>query len=316
MKLWRNLIPPKTRSQTNGASIFLFLLSPVVDHILEHTNNTHQQAEATWPKAEALHRGRRHLVHSNDREDLLPPPRELYGVLDEQRSQRPFEEEVRHDLTFDIGEVYDLFNARLKETLKMGGPGGAIDETILEFYGHPSSRRFFGNLARLDTNPEQRFATYSLSAASHTAMKELFCYNLGPHEYRTFTNDRVIITVWHDNKQLMTASTEFTYQSVAKGVHRGIDLTNQTPILSIATIEALLKTATREELQTLAKSCGLATSGTNTELAFRIGGRVPPPPIGIVTPIDETSRLLLLLLLKAPLRPVMRSARPTSTICR
>jgi len=116
---------------------------------------------------------------------------------------------------------------------------------------------FFGSLARLDTNREQHCATYSLSAASHTKIKELFCYKLRPHEYRTFTNDRVIITVWHDKKQLMTASTEYTYQPVAESVHRGIDLTHRVPILRIETINALLETASQKELKDLAKLCGL-----------------------------------------------------------
>jgi len=117
------LIPLKTRSQTNGPNIFLHLLSPVVDHVLEHTNNTHQSKQKplgrklqSYTEDDVLsyiimilevccHRQENFTEHlmSKDREGL---------------SKKRYDK-FHADLTFNIGEVYELFNSRLKETLKV-----------------------------------------------------------------------------------------------------------------------------------------------------------------------------------------------------
>jgi len=136
---------------------------------------------------------------------------------------------------------------------------------------------YFGSPSWLNAQTEHYF-TLALSSASDPSLFQLFSHRLGPKEYRVFTNGRFTITLWQDNSLVVTASNLFSpVNHQREGRYRGANLSELQPSLTLETVEHLAKLPL-DQLKVLAKMCGKPFSGTAQEIAFRIGGRLPPSP--------------------------------------
>lgn len=56
---------------------------------------------------------------------------------------------------------------------------------------------YFGSISWLNLHHEDRLVTMALNSAHYPAMVELFSHQLRLHQYRTYTNGKVIVTVWN-----------------------------------------------------------------------------------------------------------------------
>lgn len=138
---------------------------------------------------------------------------------------------------------------------------------------------FFGTLTWLEARKEE-FFTLAISKSSDPALVMLLSHNLGHHQYRTFTNGNVVLTLWMDEDLVVTASTRYKVNEPeagrGEGRYKGVNMSGLTPFLSLESIHHLSQLP-HSELQSLARRSGVSSSGTNLEIAYRIGGRLPPP---------------------------------------
>lgn len=137
---------------------------------------------------------------------------------------------------------------------------------------------FFGNLNWMTTH-QDRFLTLAIPKNSDPKLFELFSKDLAHHEFRSFAKGDLVVTLWLDESLVITASTRYKTkrpgESSREGSYRGIDFNSQREKLSLPTIHILEKLP-QDQLEILAKKCGISTSGSRSDLAFRIGGRLPP----------------------------------------
>lgn len=136
---------------------------------------------------------------------------------------------------------------------------------------------YFGSPSWLNAQTEH-FFTLALSSATDPSLFQLFSYKLGPNEFRTFSNGRYVITLWQDNCLVVSASNLFSPTTQQReGRYRGANLSDLRPTLSLETVEHLAQLPL-DQLKIIAKMCGKPFSGTCQEIAYRIGGRLPPSP--------------------------------------
>jgi len=139
---------------------------------------------------------------------------------------------------------------------------------------------FFGSVSFLEAYPNHSL-TLSLNKATFP-YSTLFSYELGFHEVRIFQKGSVIVTLWHDGKLVLTGSNMFRVVPVApnqrEGRIVGYPMITKPPFLSAEKIHGLKALLSPSELKEMAKRMGLSTGGSAQDLAFRIGGRIPPPP--------------------------------------
>lgn len=114
---------------------------------------------------------------------------------------------------------------------------------------------FFGSLPWLNSH---KSFPYTLSLdPTDLPLVELFAYQLKHKEYRTYSNGELVISVWLDNKLMVTASS-LVKPPITKSqerLHRGFDVSDATPSLSLEAVETLQELS-GEDLKTLAKMCG------------------------------------------------------------
>lgn len=118
---------------------------------------------------------------------------------------------------------------------------------------------FFCNLNWLRNHSEP--VTFAVPA-DNFPYTQLFANNLRWHEYRVFTDGKIILTFWLDNKLVITASNAFQAIPPAGGEanYRGVDCSDLQPHLSVAAIQKLNSTFTLEELKALAARSSVSTS--------------------------------------------------------
>lgn len=127
---------------------------------------------------------------------------------------------------------------------------------------------YFGSVSWLMNHIDDSLVTMALNSARHLDMMELFGHQLQPHQYRTFTNERLMVTIWKDTKMLMTASNEFTFEPTGQITVTGIDTSNIQPLLSEGSIQVLHQQLTLEELQNLAKALGVSAGNFISQMLF------------------------------------------------
>jgi hypothetical protein len=99
----------------------------------------------------------------------------------------------------------------------------------------------------------------ALNAADNQGVVELFTHQLRIHQYRTFTNGNVIVTVWLDEDLVFTASSEFDTTPTIRSFLRGTDTSTPKERLSFESIKVLEERFSVEELKNLATVMGLPT---------------------------------------------------------
>lgn len=107
-------------------------------------------------------------------------------------------------------------------------------------------------------------ATFSLPENQVDGLWQLFEHNLGFHQYRSFTNDKMVITVFKDNGIVRTGSTCFKIAGLDTSITTPnlatrTNLPEEAPLLSLNDIQ-ILKNISHEGLQKLAFSLGKSTS--------------------------------------------------------
>ena len=132
---------------------------------------------------------------------------------------------------------------------------------------------FFVGLSWVQNQPRKIIA--SLSSNQEQKMMELFKKDLKHHEYRVFTDGNVTVTVFLDNKLMVTCTNAVTFSAINEGVRSGYDVSNLKPTLTVKGAE-ILKQIDSEDLKNLAKRCGLSSSGSKEQVVYRIAGRIPP----------------------------------------
>ena len=115
----------------------------------------------------------------------------------------------------------------------------------------------------------------SLSSNHEQAMMELFQQDLKHHEYRVFSNDKVTVTLFLDNKMMVTCTNAVSFSDPEEGIRHGCNVSTTKPRLSIKGAQ-ILQQLDLDDLKSLSKSCGVPSSGTKEQIAFRIAGRIPP----------------------------------------
>ena len=115
----------------------------------------------------------------------------------------------------------------------------------------------------------------SLSSNHEQAMMELFQQDLKHHEYRVFSNDKVTVTLFLDNKMMVTCTNAVSFSDPEEGIRHGYNVSTTKPRLSIRGAQ-ILQQLDLDDLKSLSKSCGVPSSGTKEQIAFRIAGRIPP----------------------------------------
>lgn len=119
---------------------------------------------------------------------------------------------------------------------------------------------FFGSLPWLSNHHENVSMTMALNSGHYSDLVELFGYQLQPHQYRTFTDGKLILTLWKDNKLMFTVSNEFEYIETNEVDYRGIDTTTIEPLLSKESIELIAQGLSSAELSGLATALGVSKS--------------------------------------------------------
>lgn len=116
---------------------------------------------------------------------------------------------------------------------------------------------FFCNLNWLRAHPN---CPVTFGVASNDVPElSLFSHNLHHHEYRLFTDGKIVLSLWLDNKLVITASNMFDLISpTTKQVYRGSDCSNSEPVLSEHTVD-VFGLLSLEELKALARRCGVST---------------------------------------------------------
>jgi len=97
----------------------------------------------------------------------------------------------------------------------------------------------------------------------HKELLELFAHNLQPGQYRTFSNGKVMATVFKDTKIVFTVSSEFDSDHVTRVFLRGLDTSSNKPRLSERAVD-ILKNLPHDDLKRLAKDLGQPESKLQT----------------------------------------------------
>lgn len=118
-------------------------------------------------------------------------------------------------------------------------------------------------------------ATFGLPETQGGGLWKLFEHDLGFHQYRSFTNGKMVITVFKDNGIVRTGSTCFKVAAMDPSITTlnlaaTTNLPEVAPLLSLNDIQ-ILKTLSHEGLQNLASALGKSTSKVNSlfMLSFR-----------------------------------------------
>ena len=106
--------------------------------------------------------------------------------------------------------------------------------------------------------------TFTLSGTQAGGLWHLFEHDLGSHQYRSFTNGKMVITVFNDNGLVRTGSTCFRIaEPDTSMVPPNLATTTNLPevelLLSLNSVE-ILKTLSHEDLQKHASKLGKSSS--------------------------------------------------------
>jgi len=139
---------------------------------------------------------------------------------------------------------------------------------------------FFASVNFLEAHPDFSI-TLAISKATFPLYK-LLSHKMQHHQVRIFRKGSVTLTLWLDGDLVLTASNMFKEANIPRnereGRIRGERMIQQTPLLPTNKIYGLQQLLSHEELKKMASKMGLSTQGSSLELAFRIGGRLPPSP--------------------------------------
>jgi predicted lactoylglutathione lyase len=127
---------------------------------------------------------------------------------------------------------------------------------------------FFASIGWLRAN-QTLPVTFGLSSLDLGRLTELFSHNLEQNQNRVFTDEKVVVSVWIDNKVVMAASTAFTAEQNTQHEkslqHMGVDTSGLIPILSESSARNLASVLSTKELKALAQKCGCSTGTHSTK---------------------------------------------------
>jgi hypothetical protein len=98
-------------------------------------------------------------------------------------------------------ESQKFSRADLLEMIKLHWPSGRKVTLVMD--------SFFGSLLTPNSLPNPYYSTFAIGHTYHNAFIELLSYNLNYKEFRVFKKDNTIISLWSDNKVMITGSTFF-----------------------------------------------------------------------------------------------------------
>jgi hypothetical protein len=114
---------------------------------------------------------------------------------------------------------------------------------------------FFASIGWLRAN-QTLPVTFGLPSLDLGRLTELFSHNLEQNQNRVFTDGKVVVSVWIDNKVVMAASTAFTAEQNTQHEkslqHMGVDTSGLIPILSESSAQNLASVLSTKELKALA----------------------------------------------------------------